>query len=75
MTIKGEVWLSSGVVFEGTVKVVNNSAEPKVLPPAVYKDTEVDLTNAVGLGPLKPEVVKTTPYMDQKPGIFKTIYS
>lgn len=46
VTVKGEVWLSSGVVFEGTVTVTNNSKEPKVLPKGVYKDTTVDLTGA-----------------------------
>jgi hypothetical protein len=45
-TNQGEVWLSSGVVFEGTVTVTNGSKEPKVLPKGVYKDTTVDLTGA-----------------------------
>lgn len=43
---QGEVWLSSGVVFEGTVTVTNGSKEPKVLPKGVYKDATVDLTSA-----------------------------
>ncbi len=38
------MWLSSGVVLEGTVAVTNGSKEPKVLPKGVYKDTTVDLT-------------------------------
>ena len=39
-----------------------------MLPPGVYKDTEIDLTTAAGLGALKPSVVKSSPYLDQKPG-------
>jgi len=68
VSIKGEVWVSSGVVFKGEVKVTNGSSEPKVLPPGVYENTTIDLTDSVGLGPLKPEVLKTIPYLDQKPG-------
>mmetsp|Transcript_10483 Transcript_10483/g.14465 ORF Transcript_10483/g.14465 Transcript_10483/m.14465 type:complete len:1069 (+) Transcript_10483:63-3269(+) len=68
VSIKGEVWLSSGVVFRGEVKVVNGSSEPKILPAAVYENTTVDLTDAVGLGPLRPFTLTTTPYNDQKPG-------
>ena len=43
VSIKGEVWLSSGVVFRGEVKVVNGSSEPKILPAAVYENTTVEL--------------------------------
>lgn len=68
VSVKGEVWFSSRNIFQGEVKIVNNSAEPKLLPPGIYKDTTVDLTDAAGLGPLKPSVVATVPYTDQKPG-------
>eukprot|EP01038_Epipyxis_sp_PR26KG_P010417 gene10417-13993_t len=68
ISIKGEVWLSSANVFKGTVSIVNNSSEPKVLPAGVYENTSIDLTDAPGLGPLRPFTVATTPYDDQKPG-------
>lgn len=68
ITVKGEVWLSSRNIFKGDVKIVNDSSEPKVLPPGVYENITVDLTSAPGLGALKPSVMKTTPFGDQKPG-------
>lgn len=68
VSIKGEVWLSSGVVFKGEVKVVNSSSEPKILPGGVYENATVDLTDLPGLGPLRPFAVPSTPYNDQKPG-------
>lgn len=68
VSIKGEVWLSSRNVFKGEVKIVNNSSEPKVLPPGEYVDTTVDLTDAPGLGALRPYTVSSTPFLDQKPG-------
>jgi len=69
VSIKGEVWLSARNVFRGEVKIINSSSEPKVLPPGVYEDgTTVDLSSAPGLGPLKPQVLATTPFGDQKPG-------
>lgn len=68
LSIKGEVWLCAGNVFQGAVSVVNSSSEPKVLPAGVYADTTVDLTNAPGLGPLRPYSLATTPFKDQKPG-------
>lgn len=68
VSIKGEVWLSSRNIFKGEVKVINNSSEPKVLPPGEYVDTTVDLTEAPGLGALRPVTVSTLPFHDQKPG-------
>eukprot|EP00607_Mallomonas_marina_P006851 CAMPEP_0182427642 /NCGR_PEP_ID=MMETSP1167-20130531/18941_1 /TAXON_ID=2988 /ORGANISM="Mallomonas Sp, Strain CCMP3275" /LENGTH=1069 /DNA_ID=CAMNT_0024610023 /DNA_START=62 /DNA_END=3271 /DNA_ORIENTATION=- len=69
LTVRGEVWLSARNVFQGEVTVVNDSAEPKVLPAGVYTDgTTVDLTSAPGLGALRPTPVRTTPFDDQKPG-------
>lgn len=71
LTVKGEVWLSSGNVMRGEVNIVNNSDEPKLLPPGIYADCTVDLTpkdTAPGLGPLRPFTTATTPYTDQKPG-------
>lgn len=68
VSVKGEVWLSSRSVFKGEVKILNNSSEPKALPPGVYENTTVDLTDHPGLGPLKPVTVNVTPFHDQKPG-------
>lgn len=50
------------------VKVINNSSEPKVLPPGTYTDTTIDLSDFPGLGPLRPVARVTTAYQDQKPG-------
>ena len=50
------------------MKIVNDSTEPKLLPPGIYENTTIDLTSAPGLGPLQPTVLKTTPFADQKPG-------
>jgi phosphoglucomutase len=68
ITIKGEVWLSARNIFKGEVTVINTSSEPKVLPPGVYCDQTVDLSSAPGLGPLKPTMLATVPFKDQKPG-------
>lgn len=50
------------------MKVINNSSEPKVLPPGIYENTTIDLTAAPGLGPLRPITRPTVAYQDQKPG-------
>lgn len=70
LTVGGEVWLSSGCVIVGTVNVINTSGAPRLLPPGTYTDTTVDLSNnrSCALGPLRPHIVSTTPYSDQKPG-------
>jgi phosphoglucomutase len=88
LVVKGEVWFNSRNIFRGEVKVVNNSNEPKVLPPGVYENTTIDLSEQPGLGTpslcfflviffhsycfvlgaLKPSVITTQPYNDQKPG-------
>jgi len=68
LKVKGYVYFSSRVAFEGNVTIENNSSEPKMLPPGIYKDTKVDLTHAPGLGPLKPVETATQPFPGQKPG-------
>jgi phosphoglucomutase len=68
LTIKGPVRMSRKCKFVGEVSIVNNSAEVKVVPAGEHKDTTIDLTNAPGLGPLKPTAVKTSPFDGQKPG-------
>ncbi len=69
LSVKGEVYLSSGNVFEGECSVVNGSGEPKVLPVGVLKSgSTIDLTNSPGLGPLKPSTLATSPFEGQKPG-------
>ena len=75
LEIKGEVWLSRGNVFKGTVSVLNSSSEPKILPDGVYEDTVVDLTNSPSLGPLKPTTIKTAPIAGQKPGKISVLTS
>jgi phosphoglucomutase len=68
LSIKGEVYLTSGSVFEGEVSITNPSGEPKVLPAGVLTDSSVDLGGAPGLGPVKPSTVPTIPFEGQKPG-------
>jgi UDP-N-acetylglucosamine pyrophosphorylase len=68
LTVKGEVWLSARHVFKGTVTINNSSSEPKFLPPGVYENTTIDLSYSPGLGPLRPTLLATVPFQDQKPG-------
>ncbi|RLN97299.1 hypothetical protein BBJ28_00016168 [Nothophytophthora sp. Chile5] len=68
LKITGDVGFAHGVVFEGSVEVVNKSAEQKTVLAGTYKDTTVDLTGQKGLGKLKVTTVKTSPFQDQKPG-------
>ncbi|CAM9937518.1 unnamed protein product, partial [Heterosigma akashiwo] len=68
LKVKGTVYFNSRVAFEGNVSIENNSGEPKMLPPGLYKDTKVDLTHAPGLGPLLPVETATAPIAGQKPG-------
>lgn len=68
ISVQGDVWLSRGVVFVGDVSVVNKSKEPKVLPARVYTNESVDLTDAPGLGAVKPSIITTKPISGQKPG-------
>ncbi|KAJ8611401.1 hypothetical protein CTAYLR_006508 [Chrysophaeum taylorii] len=68
LKITGEVRMSSKNVFKGDVTIINESDEPKTLPPGVYENATVDLTAAPGLGPLKVTKVKTAPIDGQKPG-------
>ncbi|CAI5742739.1 unnamed protein product [Peronospora destructor] len=68
LKVTGNVGFAPGVVFEGSVEVVNKSAEQKTVLAGTYKDTTVDLTEQKGLGKLKLTTVKTAPFQDQKPG-------
>ncbi|KAH7481769.1 hypothetical protein KRP22_015080 [Phytophthora ramorum] len=68
LKITGNVGFAPGVVFEGSVEVVNKSSEQKTVLAGTYKDTTVDLTEQKGLGKLKVSTVKTAPFQDQKPG-------
>ena len=67
LSIKGLVRMSKKTKFVGEVTIVNNSEEAKYVP-AGEVSGEYDLTDAVGLGPLKTTVVKTSPILGQMPG-------
>ena len=43
LTIEGKVVLAEGVVFKGTVKVVNSTGDFKTLPAGEYADKTVEL--------------------------------
>lgn len=68
LTIKGKVRFSRKTSFVGTVSITNGSDEAKQVPPSKIKDTSIDLTDALGLGPLKATDVATAPIDGQKPG-------
>jgi phosphoglucomutase len=67
LTVKGLVRMSNKTKFVGEVSIVNNSDEAKFVP-AGEVTGDLDLTDAVGLGELKPTVVSTSPIEGQKPG-------
>lgn len=67
LTVKGLVRMGKGTKFVGEVSIKNDSDEAKFIPCGEVTG-EIDLTNAVGLGALKPTVVKTSPIEGQKPG-------
>ena len=67
LKVSGLVRMSRATKFVGDVEIVNNSSEAKMVPAGVVTG-KVDLTDAVGLGVLKPTIVNTTPIAGQKPG-------
>lgn len=67
LKITGLVRMSKGTKFVGNVEIVNNSDEAKMVPTGEITG-KIDLTNAVGLGQLKPSVVNTAPIAGQQPG-------
>lgn len=68
LKIKGLIRMSKKTTFVGDVSIENSSDEAKMIPIGEVKDTSLDLTDATGLGPLKPTTVKTAPIAGQKPG-------
>jgi phosphoglucomutase len=68
LSVKGSVHLSSRNVFKGVVSIINASGEPRTLPPGVYENTTVDLTQNPGHGALRSYTVSTVAFDDQKPG-------
>jgi len=67
LTVKGLVRMTRNTKFVGEVTIKNDSGEPKTVPSGEVTG-EIDLTNAVGLGVLKPTAVTTSPIAGQKPG-------
>jgi phosphoglucomutase len=67
LKVKGLVRMSNKTKFVGEVSIVNNSDEAKFVP-AGEVTGDLDLTDTVGLGELKPTVVSTSPIEGQKPG-------
>lgn len=68
LTVKGKVRFSRKTSFVGTVSITNSGDEAKLVPASKIKDTSIDLTDALGLGALKPTDVATAPIDGQKPG-------
>ncbi len=67
LKVSGLVRMCKGTKFVGDVEIVNKSDEAKMVPTGVVTGL-IDLTDAVGLGQLKPTNVSTTPIDGQKPG-------
>jgi len=67
LTVKGLVRMTKKTTFSGDVSIVNKSDESKMIPFGVVEG-DVDLTDAAGLGILKPTVVESAPIAGQKPG-------
>jgi hypothetical protein len=59
--------MSKKTKFVGVVNIVNNSEEAKYVPAGEITGN-LDLTDAVGLGPLTATAVKTAPIPGQQPG-------
>jgi len=68
LTVKGLVRMSKKTSFVGVVSILNTSAESKFIPTGEIKDTALDLTDSIGLGPLNPTAVATAPIAGQAPG-------
>ncbi len=68
LTVKGLIRMTKKTTFVGAVSIKNESSESKLIPAGEVKDTSLDLTDAIGLGPLKPDVIKVSPIAGQKPG-------
>jgi len=68
LTVKGLVRMSKKTSFVGEVSVVNTSDESKMIPAGKIADASLDLSDAVGLGPLKASVINSSPIAGQKPG-------
>jgi len=67
LTVKGLVRMSNKTKFVGEVSITNSSDEAKYVPEGEVTG-DIDLTTSIGLGKLKPTVVKTAPIEGQKPG-------
>jgi hypothetical protein len=67
LKVKGLIRMTKATKFVGDVSIVNNGAEVKVVP-AGEVTGDLDLTDAVGLGELKPTTVTTAPIAGQEPG-------
>ena len=68
LKIKGLVRMGKKTTFVGDVSIENSSDEAKLIPAGEVKDVSLDLTDAIGLGPLKATAVTSAPIDGQKPG-------
>lgn len=67
LTVKGKIRMGRSTRFVGDVSITNKSDEPKYVSGKI-EDAVMDVTDAVGLGALKPTAVPTAPIDGQKPG-------
>jgi phosphoglucomutase len=67
LKVSGLVRMTKATKFVGDVSIVNTSDEAKLVPPGVVTG-DLDISDSVGLGQLKPTKVTTAPIDGQKPG-------
>mmetsp|Transcript_33963 Transcript_33963/g.71480 ORF Transcript_33963/g.71480 Transcript_33963/m.71480 type:complete len:1047 (-) Transcript_33963:149-3289(-) len=67
LTVKGKIRMGRSTRFVGDVSITNKSDEAKYVSGKI-EDAEMDVSDAVGLGALKPTAVPTAPIDGQKPG-------
>mmetsp|Transcript_238 Transcript_238/g.512 ORF Transcript_238/g.512 Transcript_238/m.512 type:complete len:1057 (+) Transcript_238:128-3298(+) len=67
LKIKGKVRLGRSTRFVGSVSITNTSDEAKYVCGKI-EDKDIDISDTLGLGALKPIIVPSAPIDGQKPG-------
>ncbi len=67
LTINSDICMNRSTQFVGNVSITNKSDESKFVTGKI-EDTDLDVSDALGLGVLKPTVVKSSPISGQEPG-------
>jgi UDP-N-acetylglucosamine pyrophosphorylase len=67
LTVKGVIRMGRSTRFVGAVSITNKSDESKYVSGTI-ENADLDVSDVVGLGTLKPTVVKAAPIKGQEPG-------